>query len=156
MAFLGIRDKEVRLHTIKEKWMEDDEKAKIYVAVLKMAESALSTKYATFATGQMRGTPGVGNTAQVVAEQADYQAKVVSTGEPPRAVAVARRTVPPAPNSRTRPIQGYRGSTIRQGTNSTMDCYYCSRAHRGSWLSCYKRLRENPTWRPGSIRQDFL
>ncbi|KAK3865698.1 hypothetical protein Pcinc_028708 [Petrolisthes cinctipes] len=151
----GIRDKEVRLHIIKEKWMEDDEEANAYATVLKMTESALSTKNATFATGQMRGTPGGGNMAQVVAEQADNHETVVSTHEPPRAVAVARRTVPPAPNSRTPPTQGYRGSTIGQGASSAVECYYCSRAHRGGWRSCYKRLRENPAWRPGSSRQDF-
>lgn len=148
----GIRDKEVRLHIIKEKWMKDDETAKAYATVLKMAESALSTKNATFATGQMRVATGGGHTAQVVEGQANDDATVATIHEPPRTIAAARRAVPPTTTAGMSRPRSQGGSTAGQ---STMECYYCSRAHRGGWRSCYKRLRENPAWKPGSPRQDF-
>ena len=151
----GIRDKEGRLHIIKEKWMEDDETAKVYATMLNMAESALSTKTATFATGQARVAPGGVHTAQVLAGPASDHETLTTTHEPQRSVAAARRAVPPVSASGVFTPQSYRGSTAGQNASATVECYYCSRKHRGGWRSCYKRSRENPAWRPGSFRQDF-
>lgn len=85
-----IRDKEMKLHIIKEKWNVDDETAKAHATVLKMVEPAVSTKHTAFATGQMKVTPGEDHTAKVVDGQANAYATVVATYEPPRTVAATR------------------------------------------------------------------
>lgn len=75
----GIRDKEVRLHIVKERRVENDETAKSFAAVLRLAESSHSTKSATSATGQLKLPAVSGETAQVTAGRYDDRLPVAET-----------------------------------------------------------------------------
>lgn len=146
----GIRDKEVRLHIIQEKWMENDESAKSYSAVLKIAEAALSAKNATSATGQAKSATVNVEVAQATVERNDEAPVMINRGAPGQ-VAAVRQSTPSTPT----PAVSSRGKYTQQGPNRVVECYYCSKTHAGGWRACYRRLRENPSWRPRTTRQDF-
>ena len=41
------------------------------------------------------------------------------------------------------------GSSNSSGmTSDFLQCFYCNKKHRGGWLYCEKRKKENPKWKP--------
>ena len=99
----GIRDKEIRSQIIKEKWMENDETAKSFAAVMKIAESAQFNKSATSATGQQRVHQGISSTALVTAGHAHNSLVVQEFPESPGQAAAIRRSTAPSINPSSLP-----------------------------------------------------
>ena len=147
----GLRDREVRSQIIKEKWMENDDKAKSYDEVMKIALAALSCKRATQVTGMNRNN--VAATAQVkhIENHSDSSEEetLVTQAQKKNVLSITQRESSQVAN------RG-KGPQIRK-MQRKFKCFYCNKTHHGGWLVCSKRLKEDPNWKPDSNqqRQDF-
>ena len=146
----GLRDREIRSHLIKEKWMENDEKAKSYDEVMKIALAALSCKRATQVTGMSRNNGAV--TAQL--KISDSRCKGMDEEQP---ITQAQGNVQSlTQKERLHEANKEKAYQIRR-TQRKFKCYYCNKIHPGGWKVCSRRLKEDPSWKPNSDewRQDF-
>ena len=167
----GLKDRDIRERLIRERWMKDESHAKDYDDVLKIAETARTSKQAASLTGS-RHQPGAGFAAPV------QRAPVPMTSLPPdgRAQRGPGRSSPgpvrPRPPPALGPGQpvprvtgqghaaggyrrggdgGYRHSADGRGGRPIGRCYYCDAAHPGGWFNCQRRMQENPSWTPRRV-----
>lgn len=152
----GLKDRDVRERLIHERWMKDESQAKDYDDILKIAETARSSKQAASLTGS-RLHLGTALAGTVTSLRPDGH------GQHPagqRSPASARPRPPPAagpgrPLSRVSGAGQAAGSYQRSwgggGGRPAGKCYYCDVAHPGGWIRCRRRLQENPSWTPRRV-----
>ena len=138
----GLRDREVRSQLIKEKWMENDGKAKSYDEVMKIALAALSCKRATQVTGTSRNQGAVNAQVKIVENHFD------DVAEEERRVAQVQKNVQLVIKKEPSHLMN-RGKGYQEKKNQRkFKCYYCNKIHPGGWFVCLKRLKEDPDWKP--------
>ena len=145
----GLIDRDVRERLIRERWMKDEENAKEYDDILKIAETARTSKQAAALTGprhQVGGTclAAQPRTAAAPAPPPRWQREPSRPGSAPGQLArppAARSGQAPAPQSGPRAVAARGGRSVGR-------CYYCNIPHQGGWYQCRKRLSEDPHWSP--------
>ena len=163
----GLKDRDVRERLIHERWMKDESNAKDYDDILKIAETARSSKQAASLTGS-RHHPGTSLAAPVRLDagavtslRPDGRGQRWAGQGPP---APARPRAPPLPSpagpgrsplprvsGQGQPAGSYQRSCGDRGGRPAGRCYYCDVAHPGGWISCRRRLQENPSWTPRRV-----
>ena len=147
----GLRDREVRSQLIKEKWMENDEKAKPYDEVMTIALAALSCKRATQVTGTNRNQGAVAAQVKTVENHFD------DVSEEERPSTPRQKNVQSVTQKESTQLMNRgKGYQIKKNQRK-LKCYYCNKIHSGGWFVCSKRLKEDPNWKPNSDegQQDF-
>ena len=157
----GLIDRDVRERLIRERWMQDEDTAKEYDDILKIAETARTSKQAAALTGPRHQVSGTclavqPRTAAAPPLPPRWQREPnrpggPAPGQPARSPAArsgqvgAGRPGPaspaPAPQSGPRGVAAGSGRAVGR-------CYYCGIPHQGGWYRCRKRLSENPQWSP--------
>ena len=120
----GISDEKVRRKLMEDGWMKNRKEAKPLEELLKVAEIAKQTDEAVKAMKPDTGTVSVLLDNQLCANRFRQQS---SDSNASRAS----------------------GSSNSSGMAlEFLQCFYCSRKHRGGWLYCEKRKKEDPKWKP--------
>ena len=132
----GLKDRDVREALIKEKWMEDGEKAKSYDEILKIAETVANAKVASRATGQVNGQATKNGVINAMSrdpagkKSPKNKGKYLGSNNPYNAGASNRR--------------------------ENWSCWYCEkRDHEGGWQRCPLREEKDPQWKPGKKQSGF-
>ena len=134
----GLRDRDVREALIKEKWMEDGEKAKDYDEILKIAESVVNAKVAARATGQVKAVEVRKGTIGALASAGSAAGK-----KSPKNKGRYRKSYSP-----------YAGEGSSK--KDFLTCWYCEKKdHEGGWQQCPLREEKDPQWRPGKNSSGF-
>ena len=137
----GLRDESVRRKLLEEGWMKSRQEAKPLDDILKLAEVTRKTNDAAKALGR-------GNSVGAVHE-ARYDQFVGAVGMGDGSSNRSKKFSSESGSSSTS-----RGSSGSGGYSSSdmpldlLECYYCKQKHRGGWLYCSQRKRENPSWKP--------
>ena len=149
----GLIDRDVRERLIRERWMKDESTAKEYDDILKIAETARTSKEAASLTGsrhQFSAAAAAGPLQPVVAAAspplppARWQRR--PAGQQPAPAAPSQLTRPPAARSGQSPT-GQSGPRAGAGRGRSVGrCFYCNVPHPGGWYRCQRRLAENPEW----------
>ena len=152
----GLIDRDVRERLIRECWMKDEANAKEYDDILKIAETARTSKEAAALTGNRHHLGGACAAAQ-------FQTAAAAAAPPPPPAARWQRGPgqlapgqpsrppgrPPAARSGQSPAQqsGPRAGAVRDA-RPVGRCFYCGIPHQGGWYRCRRRLTEDPSWSP--------
>ena len=153
----GLIDRDVRERLIRERWMKDESNAKEYDDILKIAETARTSKQAASLTGsrhQFGGAAAVAQPQPVAAAAAPPLPPAPRGQRRPAAQpgsAPCQLTAPPAARS-GQPPAGQSGLRSGAGRGRAVGrCFYCSIPHSGGWYRCQRRLAENPGWTPRRV-----